>query len=299
MSGIMRNARVLTSAVALAACLAVTIAPSVALAAEPGHGGGGAHAGGGGGGAHRGPFQGGGYHGGGYVGYRGGYYHGGWGWGGVGWGGFYYGGYYPWGYYPGYAAAYAYPTGYYAPPPAPVAGTEALPAEPSAEVPSARRSFQVFFNFDKSDITPAAASVIRQAAEAVKSGQATRINVVGHTDTVGTGSYNQTLSDRRAAAVRAQLIADGVQASDIDSTGVGKSELLVPTGDGVREAQNRRVEIVLTGAGASASTASDTPTRVATANCRDFQTSIMIDGHAQPASGTACQQSDGSWKVVR
>jgi len=291
----MRNAKVLTSAVALAACLAVTIAPSVALAAEPGHGGGGAHAGLGGGGAHRGPFQGGGYHGGGYGGYHGGYYHGGWGWGGVGWDGFYYGGYYPWGYYPAYAT-YAYPA-YYAPPPAPAA--QPVPAEPTAEVPSARRSFQVFFNFDKSDITPAAASVIRQAAEAVKSGQATRINVVGHTDTVGTGSYNQTLSDRRAAAVRAQLIADGVPAGEIDSTGVGKSELLVPTGDGVREAQNRRVEIVLTGGGASASAAPDAPTLVATANCRDFQTSIMIDGRAQPASGTACQQSDGSWKVVR
>ncbi len=69
--------------------------------------------------------------------------------------------------------------------------------------------------------------------------------MTGHTDTVGSAKYNQALSERRAAAVKGQLVLDGVAAGEITATGVGKSGLLVPTADGVREPQNRRAEIVL------------------------------------------------------
>ena len=122
------------------------------------------------------------------------------------------------------------------PPPAP---------EPVAKAPEVQRAFQVFFDFNKSDITGAAAKVIQQAAASVKAGNLTQINVTGHTDTVGSAKYNQALSEKRAAAVKQQLIADGVPAAEIETTGVGKSNLLVPTADGVREPQNRRAEIVL------------------------------------------------------
>jgi len=130
-----------------------------------------------------------------------------------------------------------------APPlPAPPAAASPPPAAPA---PEAKRSFQVFFDFDKSNITDAAAKVIQAAADAVKQGNVVRITVTGHTDTVGTASYNQGLSERRATAVKGALVADGVAAGEIATVGVGKAGLLVPTADGVREPQNRRAEIVL------------------------------------------------------
>jgi outer membrane protein OmpA-like peptidoglycan-associated protein len=120
-----------------------------------------------------------------------------------------------------------------------------VPPAPPAKAPEVQRAFQVFFDFNKSDITAAAAKVIQQASDSVKAGHMTQINVTGHTDTVGSAKYNQALSERRAAAVKAQLVADGVPNTEIATSGVGKSGLLVPTADGVREPQNRRAEIVL------------------------------------------------------
>jgi outer membrane protein OmpA-like peptidoglycan-associated protein len=128
-------------------------------------------------------------------------------------------------------------------PPAPPAPPP--PPAPVVKAPEVQRAFQVFFDFNKSDITAAATKVIQQAADSVKAGNLTQINVTGHTDTVGSAKYNQALSERRAAAVKAQLVADGVPSGEIATMGVGKTGLLVPTADGVREPQNRRAEIVL------------------------------------------------------
>ena len=109
----------------------------------------------------------------------------------------------------------------------------------------AQREFQVFFDFDKSNVTAAAAQVIQAAADTVKAGGVAQITVTGHTDTVGSAAYNQALSERRAASVKAELVKDGVAGGEITTIGVGKTGLLVPTADGVREPQNRRAEIVL------------------------------------------------------
>lgn len=119
------------------------------------------------------------------------------------------------------------------------------PTPPVAAKVEAQRQFQVFFDFDKSDITDAAAQVIKAAADAIKAGNVVKITVTGHTDTVGSAKYNQALSERRAAAVKAGLVADGVGGGDIATVGVGKTGLLVPTADGVREPQNRRAVIEL------------------------------------------------------
>jgi outer membrane receptor protein involved in Fe transport len=131
----------------------------------------------------------------------------------------------------------------------PAAAPAPLPAPPPAAPPAApveaARSFQVFFDFDKSNITAAAAKVIQAAADAVRAGHVVQITVTGHTDTVGSAAYNQGLSERRAASVKGQLVADGVASGEITTLGVGKTGLLVPTADGVREPQNRRAEIVL------------------------------------------------------
>jgi outer membrane protein OmpA-like peptidoglycan-associated protein len=128
-------------------------------------------------------------------------------------------------------------------PPAPT--VDAVQPPPPAAKPEAQREFQVFFDFDKSDITDAAAKVIQAASDAIKAGNVVKITVTGHTDTVGSAKYNQALSERRAAAVKAGLVSDGVSGEEITTIGVGKTGLLVPTADGVREPQNRRAEIVL------------------------------------------------------
>jgi OmpA-OmpF porin, OOP family len=123
------------------------------------------------------------------------------------------------------------------PPPAPVAA-------PAPAVQPAR-SYLVFFDWDKATLTARARQIIREAADASTHVQVTRIDVNGHTDTSGTPQYNMGLSIRRASAVKAELIRDGVPANVIYTQGFGDTHLLVPTGPGVREPQNRRVEIIL------------------------------------------------------
>jgi iron complex outermembrane receptor protein len=131
--------------------------------------------------------------------------------------------------------------------------TAALPPPPAAApvtaapvaAPEAARQFQVFFDFDKSDLTEAAMQVVDAAAAAAKTLGSAKIVATGHTDTVGTAAYNKALSERRAHAVQSRLVADGIDGNAIATIGAGKTGLLVPTADGVREPQNRRVEIVL------------------------------------------------------
>jgi outer membrane protein OmpA-like peptidoglycan-associated protein len=116
-------------------------------------------------------------------------------------------------------------------------------APPPAAAPPPMREFTAYFDFNSSTLKPEARSVVRQAAAAAKQGQVSHITVTGHTDTVGSAEFNQALSERRADTVRKELIADGVSADEITAKGVGKTELAVPTADGVREPRNRRAVI--------------------------------------------------------
>ena len=120
-------------------------------------------------------------------------------------------------------------------------------SDPIAAVPgysSALGGYAVFFGHDKADIDPAAATTIRQAAEGFKAGRFTSVAVIGHTDTTGTGSHNQTLSECRAAAARAELIKDGVPVERILTAGAGETAPHVQTWDMTTEENNRRVMIV-------------------------------------------------------
>jgi len=121
---------------------------------------------------------------------------------------------------------------------------EAPVAEEVAPVAQAR-SYLVFFDFDSSNLTPEAKQIVNSAATDALQGKASQINVTGHTDRSGSDKYNQALSVRRGEAVRRELVSDGVADNAIIVRGVGESDPLVPTADGVREPQNRRVEIVL------------------------------------------------------
>jgi len=115
-----------------------------------------------------------------------------------------------------------------------------------APMAQAVRSYLVFFDWDKATLTDRARQIIRQAADNSTRVQYTRIEVNGYTDTSGKPQYNMGLSVRRADAVKAELIKDGVPANEITTKGFGETNPLVPTGPGVREPQNRRVEIVIT-----------------------------------------------------
>jgi outer membrane protein OmpA-like peptidoglycan-associated protein len=126
-----------------------------------------------------------------------------------------------------------------APPPRPMVRAATPPAV--APIP---QSFMVFFDFNKSVLTPEAKRILASAAQEYKKGGYVKIVVTGHTDTVGSIPYNQKLSERRAAAVKAELVKLGLAPTGIQAVGAGKNGLLVPTADGVREAQNRRAEIV-------------------------------------------------------
>ena len=104
----------------------------------------------------------------------------------------------------------------------------------------------MFFDFDKSTITPEGQQVIQRAVETFRrTGQAPRIVATGHTDRVGTPEYNMSLSDRRAVAVRQALVAAGVPDNEIRTEAKGETQPLVPTPDQTREPQNRRVEIAI------------------------------------------------------
>jgi outer membrane protein OmpA-like peptidoglycan-associated protein len=127
-----------------------------------------------------------------------------------------------------------------APAPAPVAPPP--PPAPSAQL---QRTYLVFFDFDRATITPEADRVIRQAAQTAKANNIPLVIATGHADRAGSDRYNQALSERRARAVRDVLVSAGLSASQIQVSGKGESQPLVPTADGVREPQNRRVEIVL------------------------------------------------------
>jgi OmpA-OmpF porin, OOP family len=129
-----------------------------------------------------------------------------------------------------------------APPPA---ASPMAPAPVATPAPAPARSYLVFFDWDRADLTDRAKAIVKEAADNSTHVQVTRIEVNGYTDSSGIPTYNQGLSVRRAKAVAGELVRDGVPQNVIDIQGFGDTHQLVSTGPGVREPQNRRVEIVI------------------------------------------------------
>jgi iron complex outermembrane receptor protein len=134
------------------------------------------------------------------------------------------------------------------------AGPSAEPEAAAAYTPppvvapmAAPKSYLVFFDFNKSDLTSQAVQIVDTAAKNAGPAHVTQLTVTGHTDTVGSDAYNMRLSRRRAESVAAELEKDGIASSEIQIVAKGKRDLLVPTADGVKEPQNRRVQIVYDG----------------------------------------------------
>lgn len=139
-----------------------------------------------------------------------------------------------------------YPWAYREAPPPP----QAPPAPPPPPPPPAVKTFIVFFDFDKSNLTQEAQGVVSEAVRTAKQTGVVRVLVTGHTDTVGSDRYNQSLSERRAETVKDEMVRQGMDGNSIGIAGKSFHDPLVPTGPGVREPQNRRAVIDL-GAGAN------------------------------------------------
>ncbi len=117
------------------------------------------------------------------------------------------------------------------------------PPPPAAAAPS--QDYTVYFDFDSWTLTGAQLTVLQQAIATARAGGQSRITVIGHTDTSGSAAYNQSLSVKRANVVTETLVDMGARREAIQVSGVGESDLAVPTADGVRESKNRRAVVTL------------------------------------------------------
>jgi OOP family OmpA-OmpF porin len=127
---------------------------------------------------------------------------------------------------------------------APAPPAPAPPAPLAPPPPPVHQVYLVFFDWDKYNITPEGMQIIQLAANQYRAGGSVRLLVTGYIDLSGSAGYNQRLSERRANTVAAALERFGVERSDMVVTGRGTNDPRVPTARGVREPQNRRVEIV-------------------------------------------------------
>lgn len=116
-----------------------------------------------------------------------------------------------------------------------------------ASAQARNQPLRVFFDWGKPELTRDARTTLDEAVAAYSRLQPSRVAVVGHADRSGSAAHNLAASRRRAEAVKAYLAASGVPASVIVVSAHGESRPIVPTEDGVREAQNRRVEISFSG----------------------------------------------------
>ena len=129
------------------------------------------------------------------------------------------------------------------PPPAPYTPPPPPMAPPPVAAVCTPGPYIVFFEWDRSDITPEASGILDNAISAYQSCGNAQVMLAGHADRSGSASYNVGLSQRRADSVRGYLSGRGIPDGTISSEAFGEGRPRVETADGVRELQNRRVEI--------------------------------------------------------
>ena len=127
----------------------------------------------------------------------------------------------------------------YPPPASPV------PVAPPISITQGPRTYLVFFDWDRADLTERARQIIDEAAAAATRMQTTRVEVEGNADSSGTPRYNDGLALRRARVVADELIRSGVPQAEIAIQGFGETRPLVAAQAGAREPHNRRVKIIL------------------------------------------------------
>lgn len=120
---------------------------------------------------------------------------------------------------------------------------QAVESVDSAPMIAEEAMYLVFFNWNETELSSTAGSVLDAVATEILKNPPSKINIVGHADTSGSDDYNIKLGLKRANKVRDALIKRGVSADMLSAESRGESELLVATPDGVREPANRRVNI--------------------------------------------------------
>lgn len=143
------------------------------------------------------------------------------------------------------------------PPPAPTPAPAPAPAPPPPPPPPAPAEPEVGskiisleganFDFNKATLKPEGMAKLDQAAAVMAEHADLTVGVEGHTDSVGSDAYNQKLSERRAQAAVDYLVSKGVDASRLQPTGYGESKPVASNDTAEGRAQNRRVDLVVTG----------------------------------------------------
>jgi OOP family OmpA-OmpF porin len=134
------------------------------------------------------------------------------------------------------------------PPPPPAARPAPPPPAPAPEPETTEERIVlrgVNFDFDRAEIRPDAAVILDEAATLLNENPGRNVSVAGHTDSVGADAYNQSLSERRAAAVRDYLVGRGVDSGRLSTSGYGESNPIASNDTADGRALNRRVELNL------------------------------------------------------
>jgi outer membrane protein OmpA-like peptidoglycan-associated protein len=106
-------------------------------------------------------------------------------------------------------------------------------------------SGSVLFASNKSELLPSAQNRLNQVADALMATKERKLTVEGHTDSQGSSSYNQELSQRRADVVRSYIISRGYTSNLIEAHGIGKDRPVADNASAEGRANNRRVEIIV------------------------------------------------------
>ena len=104
----------------------------------------------------------------------------------------------------------------------------------------------VLFGFDRSDLTAQAKTTIDDLYSVLQKYPGENVLIIGHTDDVGSDSYNQDLSVRRASSTANYLVSKGIGAGRVSTKGMGETDPKVANDSEAHRAENRRVEFVLT-----------------------------------------------------
>jgi OOP family OmpA-OmpF porin len=128
-------------------------------------------------------------------------------------------------------------------------GVAAAPAAPKGTPVASKVVFNAdtFFDFDKSTLKPEGRKLLDQVVAQIGTINLETIIAVGHTDWIGTAAYNQKLSERRAASVKAYLVSKGIDPNRIYTEGKGKTQPIADNRTAAGRAKNRRVEIEIVG----------------------------------------------------
>jgi outer membrane protein OmpA-like peptidoglycan-associated protein len=106
-------------------------------------------------------------------------------------------------------------------------------------------SFILYFENDTTALTPESKALLAEVLTMIRNLKSNEVYVMGHTDLVGTETYNARLSSRRANSVRDLFVSRGIEPDTLFVSFYGKTRPLVPTENEVPEPRNRRVEVFL------------------------------------------------------